>query len=267
MLFFRLSTLELAAILVIILFGATIAGLVIGRVRHDRSEHLREPFSVLQGALLGLVALLLAFGLSLAVGRYQSRRDAVVTEANAIGTTYLRAQTLQEPMRTRSLELLRRYTDATIQLSDDVPGSSKANGVGDNEELLQRRLWRLAAQSLDTSPNASAPRLYVETLNEMIDAQSSRVAALNNRVPNALLVIEVGGAAIALALLAFYLAILSRSAVPVLLAAGFVTVLLLVTFDLDRPTRGLITVPNTPLTSLRASMSLPPAAPAPTPGP
>ena len=154
-----------------------------------------------------------------------------------------------------------------IQLSGDVPGSSKANGVGDNEELLQRKLWRLAAQSLDTSPNASAPRLYVETLNEMIDAQSSRVAALNNRVPNALLVIEVGGAAIALALLAFYLAILSRSAIPVLLAAGFVTVLLLVTFDLDRPTRGLITVPATPLVNLRASMSLPPAAPAPTPGP
>jgi hypothetical protein len=50
----------------------------------------------------------------------------------------------------------------------------------------------------------------------------------------------------------------------VLLAAALVTLLLLVTFDLDRPTRGFITIPDTPLTSLRASMALPPAAPAPT---
>ena len=48
-----------------------------------------------------------------------------------------------------------------------------------------------------------------------------------------------------------------------LLAAALVTMLLLVTFDLDRPTRGLVTVPDTPLVSLRASMALPPAAQAP----
>ena len=83
---------------------------------------------------------------------------------------------------------------------------------------------------------ASAPRLYIETLNEMIDAQSVRIAALNNRVPNAVLSLELGGAAIALALLAFYLAILHRSTAPVLLAAALVTLLLLVTFDsTDRP--------------------------------
>ena len=46
----------------------------------------------------------------------------------------------------------------------------------------------------------------------------------------------------------------------VLVAAVLVTMLLFVTFDLDRPTRGLITVPDTPLTSLRASMALPRAA-------
>ena len=78
-----------------------------------------------------------------------------------------------------------------------------------------------------------------------------------------MLTLELAGAAIALVLLAFYLAILNRSAAPVLLAAGLVTLLLMVTFDLDRPTRGFITVPDTPLTNLRASMALPPAAPAP----
>jgi hypothetical protein len=75
--------------------------------------------------------------------------------------------------------------------------------------------------------------------------------------------VEVIFAAVALGLLAFYLAILGRGVLTVLLAAGLITLLLLVTFDLDRPTRGLIRVPSTPLTSLRVSMQLPPAADAP----
>ncbi len=263
LLFFGLSTLELGLLLVAILFGATVAGLAAARILRERAEPMRESMGVLQGALLGLVALLLAFGLSLAVGRYQSRRDAVVLEANAIGTTYLRAQTLNEPARTRSLDLLKRYTDATILLSHAIPGSSKAAGDVTAENMIQRQLWRVGAHELTASPVASAPRLYIETLNDMIDAQSVRIAALHNRVPNAVLSLELGGAAIALALLAFYLTILHRSTAPVLLAAALVTLLLLVTFDLDRPTRGLITVPDTPLASLRASMELPPAAPAP----
>jgi hypothetical protein len=112
--FFRLSSLELGLILFAVVFGATALGLVLGRVVRHRSEHLREPFGVLQAALLGLVGLVLAFGLALAVGRYESRRAAVVEEANAIGTTYLRAQTLAEPIRTRSLERLVRYTDTGV---------------------------------------------------------------------------------------------------------------------------------------------------------
>jgi len=55
------------------------------RVRH-LSDSLKEPFGVLQGALLGVVGLLLAFGLSLAVSRYENRRSNVVDEANAIGS-------------------------------------------------------------------------------------------------------------------------------------------------------------------------------------
>ena len=61
-----------------------------------------------------------------------------------------------------------------------------------------------------------------------------------------------------LGLLALYLAILGRGVITVVLAAAFVSVLLLVTFDLDRPTRGFVTVPDAPLVSLRASMILPP---------
>jgi hypothetical protein len=225
---------------------------------------MREPFAVLQAALLGVVGLILAFGLSLAVGRYESRRTAVVEDANAIGTTYLRAQTLEEPVRTRSLALLVRYTDASIRLSHSVPTSPEAVDAIADAAQLQRDLWMLAGQALDADPDASAPRLYVESLNEMIDMQTVRVSALNNRVPSAILALEVIGAAVALGLLAAYLSILGRGVLTMLLGAGLITLLLLVTFDLDRPTRGLILIPTTPLTDLRASMTLPPAATGPT---
>ena len=263
--FFRLSSLEIGLILFAIVLGATAIGLFLGRYLRHRSEHLREPVGVLQAALLGLVGLVLAFGLALAVGRYESRRTAVVDEANAIGTTYLRAQTLPEPIRTQSLERLVRYTDTSIALSESVPNSPKARAAIADGQRLQRDLWGLAGQALAEKPVDSAPRLYVETLNEMIDMQTVRVAGLNNRVPGAVLAVEVGGAAVALAMLAFYITILGRGVGTVLLAAGLITLLLLVTFDLDRPTRGLIKVPDTPLVNLRASMELPPAASAPQP--
>jgi hypothetical protein len=163
------------------------------------------------------------------------------------------------------LERLVRYTDTSIALSNSVPKSAKADAAIADGQRLQRELWGLAGQALAEKPVESAPRLYVETLNNMIDMQTVRVAGLNNRVPGAVLAVEVGGAAVALALLAFYLSILGRGVGTVLLAAGLITLLLLVTFDLDRPTRGLIQVPDTPLLNLRASMELPPAASAPEP--
>src|SRR4029453_9034979 len=87
---FRLSSFELGFILFAVLLGATGLGIFLGhRVKH-LSDDLKEPFGILQGALLGLVGLLLAFGLSLAVNRYEDRRANVVSETNAIGTTYLR---------------------------------------------------------------------------------------------------------------------------------------------------------------------------------
>jgi hypothetical protein len=260
-LFFSLTTLQLVLVLSAVVLGATALGALVGRRVRHRSDTMQEPYALLQNAMLGIIGLVLAFGLALAVGRYETRRAVVVEDANAIGTTYLRAQTLHEPVRSDSLERLRRYADASIALSDAVPGSADARRAIADGTALQRELWALADQSLRDAPTATAPRLYVDSLNDMIDLQSVRAAGLGNRVPTPVLVLQVGGAAIALGLLAFQLAILGRGLLPVLFAATLVTALLVITFDLDRPTRGLIEIPDTPLTNLRASMNLPPAAP------
>jgi hypothetical protein len=80
------------------------------------------------------------------------------------------------------------------------------------------------------------PRLYVDSLNTIIDQQTVRISALNNRVPGAVLTLEVIGVAVALGLLGFFLSVLGRGLLPMIFAAALVTMLLLVTFDLDRPT-------------------------------
>ncbi|MGY1643717.1 hypothetical protein ACI782_21640 [Geodermatophilus sp. SYSU D00703] len=267
MLFFGLSTWVLAVLLGLLMIGTTLAGLFIGQRMGHSSDRFREPLGVLQGALIGFMGLLLAFGLSLALGRYESRRADTVDEANAIGTTYLRAQTLPEPVRTETLDLLRRYTRTSIAIADSVPGSPAQQAALAASERDQRRLWSLAGEALDREPLASAPRLYVESLNETFDAQATRVYALTNRVPTAVLVVEVVGAAVALGALALHLALhlstIRRGLATTVVAALLVTVLLVVTFDLDRPARGLIRVPATPLTDVHASMSAPPAAGAP----
>jgi hypothetical protein len=262
-LFFGLNTGVLAILLAAVMVAATLTGLFVGRRVARSATGPHEHFGVLQGALIGFMGLVLAFGLSLALGRYESRRADTVDEANAIGTTYLRAQTLAEPVRTATLDLLPRYTATSIAIAEATPGSATEERALSRSAEEQRRLWALAGQALDQAPDASAPRLYVETLNETFDAQSTRVYALSNRVPTAVLALEVVGAATALAVLALHLATLGGGLATSLVSALLVTLLLVVTFDLDRPARGLIRVPATPLTEVLSTMSQPPAAAAP----
>jgi hypothetical protein len=259
-LFFRLSTPALILAVLVVVLGSTLAGIALGRYLRERGERMREPLAVVQGALLGFVALILAFGLTMAVGRYDARRGAVVEEANTIGTTYLRAQTLAEPMRSESMRLLTTYTDRRIALSNAVPDSAKFRRASADSQAIQRNLWALAGEAMNTSPTSSAPRLYVETLNEMIDAHTTRLAALENRIPDSVLYLQIGISALSFGVLGLYLALLGRAVLPPLIGAVMVVVLLLVIFDLDRPHRGFISVPAGPLVAQRASMSLPPAA-------
>lgn len=258
--FFRMSTVTLAVVLCVVVGGTVAVGTVLGRRSRDRPGMRHEPVGVVQGALLGLVGLLLAFGLTMAVGRYDTRRAAVVHEADTIGTTYLRAQLLAEPTRSSSLALLVQYADAAVELADLVPDSGAFVAVSARMDDLQRSLWSLAADAVEADPVGTAPRLYVETLNDMIDAHADRVASLRNRVPPTVLTLQVLGSAVALGVLALYLALLGRGLLTSLVATAVVLLILFVCFDLDRPHRGLITVPDTPLIDARASMDLPPAA-------
>ena len=82
----------------------------------------------------------------------------------------------------------------------------------------QQELWSLAGDAVNADPDGTAPRLYIETLNAMIDSHNDLVTSLRNRVPSTVLVLQVFGSAIAVGVLALYLALLGRGLITSLVA-------------------------------------------------
>jgi hypothetical protein len=249
-----MSTFALFFWVTVVVVASVYVGAAIGRWRAKKPDADYESVGVVQGALLGLVGLLLAFGLSMSVGRYDSRRSIVVDEANAIGTTHLRAQLLDEPARSEAESILIDYADAAVAFGDAVPESRSYQRVIETIQSLQGDLWVLAEGAIRDQPSANAPRLFVETLNEMIDAHSSRVASLDYHVPETAVIIELFGSSIALGALSCFVTMRRRRAGSTWVAALVVIAIVFVTLDLDRPQRGLITVPTTALEDVRATM-------------
>lgn len=255
--FFRLSTAALGLLLVAVLAGSVVAGVLVGRALRDRPGTRHETAGVIQGTLLGLVGLLLVFGMSMAVGRYESRRALVVQEANDIGTAYLRAELLAEPESSGSKQLLAEYTDAAIVLATVVPDTESYRTAVANIEAVQAELWTLAVDAVSADPIGTGPRLYTETLNETFDTHTSRIASLGNRVPTPVMMLLVVGSAIAVGALALYLTLLGKGLATSLITAVVVLIILFVSFDLDRPRRGFIEVPDAVLVQLRDSFDQP----------
>ena len=153
--------------------------------------------TTLESAMLGLLALMIAFTFSMALSRFEARRDAVLNEANSIGTTALRARLLPEPHRSGTLKLLREYVQLRLDIAQS--GSSLAERVAavDRSNALQEALWQQAKDMAAKDKGLIPTGLFIESLNVMIDDQGKRLAALRSRVPNIVLVALFAIAAVA----------------------------------------------------------------------
>src|SRR5262245_3996018 len=156
-------------------------GLRIGRhVRRNREDHAPS----LEGPMLGLLALIVGFTFAMALSRFEARRDAVLSEANAIGTTALRARLLPEPHRAEVLKLLREYVKIRVDVTQQSNPRANSAATIERSNAIQESLW-LHAKAVAEKDNAMVPTgLFIQTLNDMIDSQAKRLAALRNRVPN-----------------------------------------------------------------------------------
>ena len=140
--------------------------------------------STLEAAILGLMALMIGFTFSMALSRFDTRRDAVLNEANSIGTAALRARLLPAPYDAESVRLLRDYARIRLDFTGGViaPGEMDAAIARSND--IQEALW-LRAKAVAAKDNAMVPAgIYIQSLNEMFDNQQKRLTAWRNRVPN-----------------------------------------------------------------------------------
>jgi hypothetical protein len=228
------------------------AGYRLGGFRRPHSPEEKEStVGSMVGATLGLLAFMLAFTFGLAGSRFEDRRQVLLSEANAIGTTYLRAAMLPEPMRTEAQNLLREYVD--VRLEAVQPGKLE-QAISKSEEL-QNKLWSVAvaATEKDRSPITG---LFVESLNEVIDVHAKRVmAGVRSRVPGMIWVVLYLLAILAMLMIGYHEGLTKsrRSIAVIALVLGFSSVLYLIA-DLDRPVQGTLRVSQQAMIDLRRSM-------------
>jgi hypothetical protein len=239
-----------AAVLILVLLSIE-GGFRLGQYGRGRSEK-EGPVGAMVGATLGLLAFFLAFTFGMAAERFDARRLIVLDEANAIGTTYLRAGILPE-RRDEIRALLRDYVDVRLET---VRSGNVAEGVRRSENI-QDRLWAQAVALGTENPNSIVVGLFIQSLNEVIDLHTKRLtAAVRNRIPTVIWFALLVVAAIALATMGYHagLAGTRRSFAVIAVAVTFSAVILLIA-DLDRPQEGALKVSQQALVDLRQSMN------------
>lgn len=212
--------------------------------------------AALEQSLLGLLALIVGFTFLMALTRFETRREAVLNEANAISTTALRARLLPEPQRTESLKLLREYAQMRIDYIPTGKSFAQLPDVIDRSNNIQEALWQ-QVKAVSTKDNNFVPTgLYIQSLNDMIDDQAKRLSALRNYIPELVLLSLFGIAAISCGF-AGYASGLDplRTRVPVLITAFLVCGVMAVILDLDRPNVGFITISQQPMIDTVATLS------------
>jgi hypothetical protein len=224
-------------------------------LQHRDPESGKAPMTgAVIGGMLGLMAFLLAFSIGIVIGQHNGRKAMVVTEANAVGTAYLRSGFLDEPDRTVTRDLLREYVEVRLAAAADP--SFLESGLTRSEEI-HGELWSIMEDIVRQGQESAIMALTVDSINEVIDVHSLRLAAVDLRLPRML-----GVVLYAATLLSFLLVGVASSAdgkrdplTILLFALAFVAVLMIVV-DLDRPQEGLLTVSQTALSDLLRQMTM-----------
>jgi hypothetical protein len=243
-----------------------------------RSKHLdHEGLAIVQGAVIGVVGLLLAFSFTLASSRYDLRKELAVKEANAIDTLYRRAKLLPEPTRSGVRERLRSYVEARFEYFEAGIDVARIHHAEAETERLQNELWALLVRDADEEPEAclrraNAPAVRIQdatacvgasavrllliapAMNATFDTGEERNAAYENRVPQPALLLLTASLLLAGALVGYRPGIAKRH---LLLWTAFCVLVTLVFFgvlDFDRPRRGLIQVTQEPILAIQEQM-------------
>jgi hypothetical protein len=226
---------------VMVVYAAVEGGYRLGNYRRRLAETEKEAtIGPIVAATLGLSAFLMAFTFGLAASRFDARRHMVVTEANAIGTTYLRAGLLPEPPRAEIRRLLTEYVQVRLNA---VETGDIDRGMAESSKLHDQ-LWAHSEKLAEADPHSITAGMFTQSLNEVIDLHSERLLiGVRNRLPIVLWATLYLVALLSMAELGYQEGVSGSRrtlAAPALVLAFSIVILLIA--DLDRPREGLIRV-------------------------
>jgi len=238
---------------VVLIVAASEAGRLLGMRASGRGG---GDVSTLEGAILGLLALMIGFTFAMALSRFEARREAVLNEANAIGTTALRARLLPAPHNIEINKLLREYVKTRLDITQRVVSATELDAAIARSNEIQEALWQ-QTKLVAAKDNGMVPTgLFIQTLNEMIDDQGKRLEALRNRVPNIVLIALYGVAIVGSAVAGFANGLEARRVrLPVYIMGLLAVAVILLIQDLDGPTAGFIKTSQQPMIDTAKSIS------------
>lgn len=240
----------------LLLVGLAEAGFRSGCNLYRKKDTARKSLiGGVQGAMLGMLGLLLGFTFAMSVARHDARRDLVLAEANAIGTTWLRAGMLPEAYRAPARDLLLDYTEARLKYQPLVDNPALfEEGVRQSADL-HRQLWRIAENAAAEAPTAVTVA-FINSLNETIDTDAMRLAAMRNTIPDIVWILLVVVAGFGCYISGYgsgaegARSVFTSVAFPLLVA-----VVITFIFDIMNARQGLIAISQQPLIDLITSLS------------
>jgi hypothetical protein len=240
--------LTMAICMVAVETGAALAGNVLRRRNEKEPE---SPLGSLVGSLLGLLAFILAFTFGMTSSRFDARGQLVLEEANAIGTTYLRASLLPENQGLEVRRLLRDY--ANVRLSTTMQNAQDALK---SSATIHGQLWSQAKSLVQEEMDSELRSLFIASLNELIDLHQSRVTVgLQYRIPGTVWCSVYLLLALSMLAVGYQVGMsgIRRLRGTPVLAAAF-SLVIMMTSDIDRPNEGLRRVSQQPIADVQQMM-------------
>lgn len=224
--------------------------MVVRSRRGEFSESMRSDYSVIVGATLTLLGLLIGFTFSMATTRYDLRKSLEEEEANAIGTEYARLDFLPAEDASRLQSLLRQYTDLRIRFYT-TRDRADLQRVNVDTARMQNQLWATvsAGAKLQASPLSA---LVSSGMNDVLNSQGYTQAAWWNRIPLAAWSLMFLIAVLANLLLGYGMhgkTLLLSVVLPLAVSISFLLIA-----DIDSPRGGVIRIRPQNLHALAASL-------------
>jgi hypothetical protein len=231
-------------------------GFRVGLRQRPRSDELgKSHVNALQAALLGLLALLLGFNFAMAAARFDARKNLIEEEVNAIETAYLRAQLLPSPQRQQADDLIRSYVDARLEFMRAGNDQAQLQKSYLDGSRIARQLWDMSSAMVAQDQSGGPKPMFISSLNDLINVNEKRRAALDNHVPELVIYLLFTVAVGAMGFIAYGYGLTGRrrhgttAFYAVLIALVLTTIL-----DLDQPRSGLIRVSEDSLVHLKGSL-------------